>query len=107
MWSRYSSGRNLAAGNQLLGGLLYTHGDARGIVLRGDNQVGRRDDSPFVGVVVMKQCAAGGLDHADSLLGDRRGQFTHHGTGQLGIVRQLFHALRGVEHLHHASPVIG
>ena len=106
MFSRPSD--DLALLDQALGRLVHAHRDARRVVLRGDDEVGHRDDAVLVGLVVVEQRAARRLDHADA----------HRWASAVGIVRmsglvisgsfeQLDHALGRLEHLDHARPVVG
>ena len=98
---------DVAALDQALRGLLDAHGDAGGVVAGGHDHVGHRDQAALVGLVMMEQRAARGLDHAHALGGHGGRDAAHLRTGDLGIVDQLLDALGGLDHLDHARPVVG
>src|ERR1035437_2029425 len=74
---------DVAAFDQALGRLFHAHGNAGGVVRRGDHQVGHRDQAALLGFIMVEEGAARGFHDANADFGHIGRDPPHFGTGDL------------------------
>lgn len=96
-----------AVGDDIAGGFIHRQRDPGGIVLRGHDQVGPRDQALLIRLIMMNECSPGSLHHPDSLARGLLRNLAHGGTEDLRVGGQLLHPLGRIEQLNETGPVHG